>query len=502
MELLSGENILMAGSILLIAGVLIGKTSYRTGLPLLLIFLLVGMLFGTDGLGIQFGNMHDAQFVGMIALCVILFSGGMSTSLSSIRPVLAPGLVLSTAGVLLTALITGLFIFWLSEMPWSNIHFALLPSLLLASTMSSTDSASVFGILGSQKVGLRHNLRPMLELESGSNDPMAYMLTIILIGTLTLNESLSAGSILLQLFMQFGIGSAMGIGMGYLTKWLVDIYRRLGNGKNSEDAGQATSMISVMIIGAIFLTFTATTALQGNGYLAVYICGIVLGNATLPHRRSITKFMDGLTWLAQIVVFIMLGLLVNPHEMLSIAAVSFLIGIFMILVGRPLSVFICLLPFRNISLRTKTFISWVGLRGAAPIIFATYPVVADVPGASQIFNIVFFVTLLSLIIQGTTVISSARRLGLVDTEAAPDEDFGVELDENLPTSLHTLVLTERHLEKGNSLSSIKLPEGELVMMIRRGNKYIVPNGKRRLHEGDQLLIIKEDMDIQDNKQHA
>ena len=185
MELITSENILIIGSTLLIAGVLIGKSSYKIGLPLLLIFLLVGMGFGTDGIGIQFSDMHTAQFIGMIALCIILFSGGMGTKLSAIRPVIVPGLVLSTVGVLLTALLTGLFIFWLSGMEWSNIHFAFLPSLLLAATMSSTDSASVFGILGSQKVGLRNNLRPMLELESGSNDPMAYMLTIILIEALT-----------------------------------------------------------------------------------------------------------------------------------------------------------------------------------------------------------------------------------------------------------------------------------------------------------------------------
>lgn len=201
--------------------------------------------------------------------------------------------------------------------------------------------------------------------------------------------------------------------------------------------------------------------------------------------------MDGLTWLAQIVVFLMLGLLVNPHEMLSVAAVSFLIGLFMIIAGRPISVFLCLLPFKKINLRTKTFVSWVGLRGAAPIIFATYPVVADVPGASQIFNIVFFVTLLSLIIQGTTVISSARRLKLVDNTAAPDDDFGVELDEEHPTSLHTLVLSENDLAKGNTLRDITLPEGGLVMMIRREGRFIVPNGKRRLQAGDHLLIITE-----------
>ena len=490
MEILSGENILLAGSIVLIAGVLIGKTSYRTGLPLLLVFLIVGMLFGTDGLGIRFSDMHTAQFVGMIALCIILFSGGMSTNINAIKPVIAPGLMLATAGVLLTALLSGMFIFWLSGMPWTNIHFALLPSLLLASTMSSTDSASVFGILGSQKVHLKHNLRPMLELESGSNDPMAYMLTIILIEAITQDGTLSASSLGLQLVLQFGVGAAAGAATGYLTKWLIGCYRRIGKGSR-EDAGQATAMISILILGAVFLTYTATTALQGNGYLAVYICGMVLGNASLPYHRSIGKFMDSLTWLAQIVVFLMLGLLVNPHEMLSVAAVSFIIGLFIMLIGRPASVFLCLLPFRHIGLRTKTFVSWVGLRGAVPIIFATYPVVADVPGASQIFNIVFFVTLLSLVIQGTGVIKSAGLLGLIDHDAKDEPDFGVELSEEHTTSLRTLVLTPGHLSEGNTLGSISLPEGGLVIMIRRDGRYIVPNGKRRLQAGDTLLIIKE-----------
>lgn len=275
---ISGENIMLVGSILLIAGVLIGKTSYRTGLPLLLVFLLVGMAFGCDGLGIRFGNMHQAQMIG---------------------------------------------------------------------------------------------------------------------------------------------------------------------------------------------------------------------NASLPHKRSITKFLDGLTWLAQIVVFIMLGLLVNPHEMLSVAAVSFLIGLFMIFVGRPVSVWLSLLPFRRIAPRTKVFVSWVGLRGAVPIIFATYPVVAQVPGASLIFNIVFFVTLLSLLVQGTTVISAARRLRLIDTSVREEPDFGVELADEHPTSLRTLVLTDEHLSAGNTLSSLTLPEKGLVIMIKRDGRYIVPNGKRRLLAGDTLLIIKE-----------
>lgn len=493
MTIVSGESILLVGSILLIAGVLIGKSSYRTGLPLLLVFLIVGMLFGTDGVGIQFGDMHNAQFIGMVALCIILFSGGMSTSLGAIRPVLVPGLVLSTVGVALTAGITGLFIFWLSSMPWTNIHFGLLVSLLLAATVSSTDSASVFGILGSQHVGLKNGLRPLLELESGSNDPMAYMLTIVLIEAVSLGGGISGGEVALQMLMQFGIGGSAGLLMGYAGRKIAELYMRIGKKHGvKEDSVQAAAMISILILGVVFLTYTGSAALGGNGYLAVYLCGICLGNGRLPYKRSITKFMDSLTWLAQIVVFLMLGLLVNPHEMISVAAVSFLIGVFMIVVSRPLSVFACLAPFRRIGLRTKCFVSWVGLRGAVPIIFATYPVVAGVEGASQIFNIVFFITLLSLLVQGTSVISTARKLGLVDESAVADDDFGVELADEHPASLSKMVLTKEILAEGDTLGSITLPEAGLVMMIRRKGKFIVPNGRVKLQTGDELLIIKEE----------
>jgi len=492
MNYITSENILLIGSTLLIAGVLFGKTSHRIGLPLLLVFLLVGMAFGTDGLGIQFSDMHTAQFIGMIALCIILFSGGMGTKLSSIRPVLLPGLLLSTIGVLLTAAFTGLFVWWLSGMSWTNIHFALIPSLLLAATMSSTDSASVFGILGGQKVALRNHLRPMLELESGSNDPMAYMLTIILIEAITPGSNLSAGHLVLQLLLQFGIGTAMGFAMGHVTHFLIKLYRKQKNDAEAGvDADQASSMTAILILASVFFTFAATSAMQGNGYLAVYICGIYLGNSKLPTKRAVSKFMDGLTWLAQIVVFLMLGLLVNPHEMLTVAPVSLLIGIFMILIGRPLSVFLCLAPLRSISLRSKSFISWVGLRGAVPIIFATYPVVAEVEGASQIFNIVFFVTLLSLLVQGTNVIRSARTLHLVDDSPCEEDEFGVELDEQLPTTLQTMRLTEQHLACGNTLRDIPLPDGSLVMLVKRGTRYMVPNGRLQLHPGDALLIITE-----------
>ncbi len=490
---ITSENILLIGSLLLGAGVIIGKSSYRFGLPILLIFLIVGMIFGTDGLGIQFNDMNTAQFIGMIALCIILFSGGMDTKISAIRPVLMPGLMLSTVGVLLTAGITGLFVWWLSGMSWTNIHFALLPSLLLAATMSSTDSASVFGILGSQKINLKQHLRPMLELESGSNDPMAYMLTIILIETITLGSKLSASALLVEVLVQFAIGVGAGYVMGKATIWLINAYRRMGSAsERREDSDQAASMMSILLLASVFFTFAATTHLQGNGYLAVYVSGIIIGNADIASRRSISKFLSGLTWLAQIVVFLMLGLLVNPREMVSVAAVSLLIGIFMIVIGRPISVFLSLLPFRKITFRARCLVSWVGLRGAVPIIFATYPVVAHIDGASQIFNIVFFVTLLSLIIQGTTVVRSARLLGLIEPYSADNDNFGVEIGDELPTSLETITLTESHLASGDTLRDMQLPAGSLVMMIRRKKRYIVPNGKAKLLPGDTLLVIKED----------
>ncbi len=492
MDVITSENILLTGSVLLIAGVLIGKTSYRIGLPLLLIFLLVGIGFGADGLGLRFDDMHSAQFIGMVALCVILFSGGLSTRISAIRPVIAPGLMLSTAGVVLTALFTGLFIWWLSGLSWTNIHFALLPSLLLAATMSSTDSASVFGILGSQKVGLRHNLRPMLELESGSNDPMAYMLTIVLIDAITTSGSVSGWQLCGMLLLQFAVGGIAGVVMGKLTQWLLKVYLRIGGRKGAgEDPSQTASMSGILVIASVFLTFALASDFGGNGYLAVYIAGIIVGNAPIANRRGIIKFVDGLTWLSQIVVFLMLGILVNPSELLSVAPVSLIIGVFMILLGRPLSVLLTLLPFRRMSFRSKAFVSWVGLRGAVPIIFATYPVVAGVEGASQIFNIVFFVTLLSLLVQGTTVIPAARCLDLVGEESPQTDDFDIELGDGLPTTLQTLVLTDDHLSGGNTLSAMSLPAGTLVIMIKRADRYLVPNGTLPLHPGDTLLLMRQ-----------
>lgn len=377
----TAENILLIGSILLFVSIVVGKTGYRFGVPALLLFLLVGMLFGSDGLGLQFHNAKIAQFIGMVALSVILFSGGMDTKFKEIRPILSPGIVLSTVGVFLTALFTGLFIWYLSGMSWTNIHFPLITSLLLASTMSSTDSASVFAILRSQKMNLKHNLRPMLELESGSNDPMAYMLTIVLIQFIQ-SDGMGTGDIIGSFIIQFLVGAAAGYILGKLAILIL-------NKINIDNQ----SLYPILLLSFVFFTFAITDLLRGNGYLAVYIAGMMVGNHKITFRKEIATFMDGLTWLFQIIMFLMLGLLVNPHEMIEVAVVALLIGVFMIVIGRPLSVFLCLLPFRKITLKSRLFVSWVGLRGAVPIIFATYPVVANVEGSNMIFNIVFLLRL-------------------------------------------------------------------------------------------------------------
>lgn len=488
----TAENILLVGSILLFISIVVGKTGYRFGVPALLLFLVVGMAFGSDGLGLQFHNAREAQFIGMVALSVILFSGGMDTKFGDIRPILGPGILLSTAGVLLTALFTGLFIWFLSGMSWTNIQLPLMTSLLLASTMSSTDSASVFAILRSQKMNLKHNLRPMLELESGSNDPMAYMLTVVLIQfILSSGDGGGAWGVLGSFVVQFVVGAIAGYGLGKLAILML-------NRLNIDNQ----ALYPILLLSFVFFTFSITDLFGGNGYLAVYLAGMMVGNAPrIMYRKEIYTFMDGLTWLFQIIMFLCLGLLVNPHEMLEVACVALLIGVFMIVVGRPLSVFLCLLPFgKRITMKSRLFVSWVGLRGAVPIIFATYPVVAGVPGASVIFNIVFFITIVSLIIQGTTVSRMARALGLSMPLEKTGNEFGVELPDEIDSDLTDLTVTEELLARqGDTLKEMNLPKGTLVMIVKRGNEFLVPNGTLKLHAGDKLLLISEKNKKTDNE---
>ena len=478
---ISLEMALLVGSLLIFGSILISKTGYRFGIPTLLMFLLAGMLFGCDGLGIQFHDAEQAQYIGTIALCIILFSGGMDTRLADIRPVALPGIVLSTVGVLATTALTGFFIYLISGWQHTEIGFSLMGSLLLAATMSSTDSASVFNILRTQRINLRHNLRPMLELESGSNDPMAYLLTIILIQCIQSGE-LSAGAIAGSLALQFAVGGLGGFLLGKASVWVVN---RI-NLKNEE-------LYPVLMISFAFIIYCSTFLLKGNGYLAVYIAGMVIGNSRLYHKKETGTFLNGVTWLLQVVMFLMLGLLVNPHEMLGVTVTAILVSLFMMLVARPVSVWFSLLPFgRKISTKSKLFVSWVGLRGAAPILFATYPVVNNVPGGEQIFNIVFFVTLISLVAQGMTLPWTARQLDLCDPVPEKPDFFGIEFPDTMDSSLHEMRCTKKMLAQGDHIRDIPFPKGVLVMLVKRDDKFLVPNGDLQLMPNDILLIVAQD----------
>ena len=476
----TAENILLIGAILIFCAIMISKTGYRFGIPTLLLFLLVGMGFGTDGLGLEFNSAKDAQFIGMIALSIILFTGGMDTKLRDIKPVMAQGMILSTVGVLLTTLLTGGFIFWLSGFSSMNIAMPILTSLLLAATMSSTDSASVFNLLRSQRMNLKENLKPMLELESGSNDPMAYMLTIALIQVIASGSGFDLGLLVKDLLVQFFVGGVIGYAFGRLAVWLINKV----NLSNS-------SLYPILLLSLVFITFTITDLLHGNGYLAVYILGVIVGNARLVFRKEINTFMNGLTWFSQIVMFLSLGLLVNPHEMLGVSVCAMLIGLFMIFVARPLTVMLCLLPFRQMTFKAKCFVSWVGLRGAVPIIFATYPVVSEIPGSQVIFNIVFFITLLSLIFQGMTIAPVAKWLSLDLPEEKEGNEFGVEIPEEIDSQLTDVTLTPEMLEDGNRLMDMNIAPGTLVMLVKRGSEFMIPNGRMELKVGDKLLYISE-----------
>ena len=471
------EYYIFAGSVLLFIGILMSKTGYRTGMPILLVFMFVGMFFGCDGVGIEFHEVNHAQTLGIFALNIILFSGGMETRLKDIRPVLQQGILLSTAGVLLTTLFTGLFIFWISDNSPLGLEMSLVTSLLLAATMSSTDSASVFNVLRTQKIGLKYNLRSLLELESGSNDPMAYMLTVTLIQLLTAHSTGITGTLTLFV-LQFVIGGLGGFLLGKLSVWI------LGRIKLENP-----SLYPILLLSIVFIIYTVTNVCQGNGYLAVYIAGILVGNASIPNRKETRTFMDGITWLFQIMMFIVLGLLVKPHEMLNMFLVALLISGFMILIARPLSVFLCLSPFRRMNIRSKLFISWVGLRGAAPIIFATYPVVADIPGSGQLFNIVFFVTILSLMTQCVTIPRVARWLRLDQPLIQEEKNFGVEIPAEINTELGEFLLTADMLKEHNRLKDMKLPQGALVILVKREDEYLIPNGQMELLIDDRVLIL-------------
>jgi cell volume regulation protein A len=482
---LSVELILFVISILFFLSILASKAGYKFGVPALLLFLGVGMIFGSDGLGIQFENIQVAQAIGTISLCIILFSGGMDTKLSEIRPIIAQGVILATFGVFLTAILTGVLIWWVLGMTMPSAAIGLTTALLLAATMSSTDSASVFSILRSKGLNLKNNLRPMLELESGSNDPMAYILTITLLEIVQIGGEPNYVSALGMLLFQLIVGGLAGYALGKLSVRVI----------NKLEVDNA-SLYPILVFTFCIFIFSFTYFIQGNGYLAVYIGGLVIGNTRFVHKRSSINFFDGMAWMSQLLMFLTLGLLVNPHELIPIAIPGLIISFLMILVTRPLSVFITLLPFRKMAFKDKTFVSWVGLRGAVPIIFAIILLVEDVPNARLLFNIVFFCTLVSLIVQGSSLSQMAIWLGLAEkpSELKKMENFDLEFSDEIKSVTTEVTVTANSLRSGNHLMDLAIPEHTLVVMVKRDEKFFIPTGKTTLQEGDKLLIITDNQD--------
>lgn len=471
MEFFSIENLILLTSILLFLSILASKTSGHLGVPSLIIFLVIGMLAGVDGiLGIPFNDFDAINKIGTVALIFILFSGGLDTKLESVAPVMWRGVALSSLGVFLTAGVTGLFV-------WKFTEFSLIEGLLLGSIISSTDAAAVFSILRSKGIGLRGRLRPLLELESGSNDPMAYFLTISFVN-LALSETVGIWNIALQFIIQMTVGFALGYVFGKAGVWVINKIKLDYDG-----------LYPVLIMAMILFSYAFSTYAYGNGFLTIYVMGVILANSSFIHKKSLTKFYDGQAWLMQIIMFIAFGLLVNPHEIVPVIGIGLLVSLVLIFLARPIGVFISLVPFK-MKIREKLFISWVGLRGAVPIIFATIPVTAGVESSSIIFNIIFFVVITSVALQGTTLMVMAKLLHVDKrVEVARRYPLELELTENFKNELVEVSIPEDCPQANKRIVEIGFPRNALIVMIERNKQYITPNGNTIIKPGDNLLIM-------------
>lgn len=481
------ENILLIGSILLFVSIIVGKTSYKFGVPTLLLFLGIGMLAGSDGIGgIRFDDPNIAQFIGIVSLNFILFSGGLDTNWNSVKPILREGIILSTLGVLLTAVSLGIFVYFVTD-------FTFYESMLLGSIVSSTDAAAVFSVLRSKSLALKANLRPTLELESGSNDPMAYVLTIVFL-SLVVNQDQSIISVIPLFFRQMILGGIAGFAFGRLSKIIINKIELDFEG-----------LYPVLVIAMMFITFSATDFVGGNGFLAIYICAIYLGNQELIHKKTIFKVYDGLAWLMQIVLFLTLGLLVFPSQIVPYIGLGMLVSLFLIIVARPVSVFISLMFFK-MRLSRRLYISWVGLRGAVPIVFATYPLLAGIDKANMIFNIVFFISVTSVLIQGTTLTVVARWLKVSLPEKVKRiteiEKF---IAEEVPkSSLQEVVIQPDFYAVERKIVNLNFPKSAFIIMIKRDGEYIRPGGSTEIKAGDILTILadnQEDFDKANESLH-
>ncbi|MFC6591792.1 potassium/proton antiporter [Deinococcus lacus] len=463
--------------LLLLVSLVVGRVGGRLGIPGLLLFLGVGMLAGTDGLGIEFGDYTLAQGMGTAALCFILFQGGLSTDWAETRPVVARGLALATFGVLVTAGVMAAFSHFVLGLPW-------LIAWLLGAIVSSTDASAVFSVLKERQLALKGDLAPLLEFESGGNDPMAVFLTI---GILTLIEypELGVGGILPLFAKQMVLGAVLGFGLGRLGLRLL---RRLPL--------QFEGLYPVLTIAIALIIFSGTALAGGSGFLAIYIAGVILGNATFPHKRSLISFHDGLSWLMQVLMFLTLGLLVNPHELLPTAGAAMLAALVLVFAARPLAAFLALLPF-GMPLQHISMVAWVGLRGAVPIVLATFPLMAGLPEAQTLFNLVFFMVLTSVLLQGTTLASAASWLGVrepfLEPTAYPITYTPTGRNEN---EMAELEVRPGSQADGTAIMDLPLPGAALVMLVNRGGEFLIPKGPTELAPGDRVLVLASSSDLE------
>jgi cell volume regulation protein A len=466
-----------------LASVVLSRTSGRLGTPLLLLFLGIGMLAGSDGIGgIDFDNAVIAQAVGIAALTLILFSGGLDSKWKNVKEVFLPGISLSTFGILITTILTGFFIKTVTQ-------FSVAESFLVGAIISSTDAAAVFTILRSNKVSLKPSLKHLLEFESGSNDPMAVFLTISLIHFIQAPQSTLHGFII-SFFIQMSVGAAAGYLLGKLSVFTVNRVKLEFEG-----------LYPVLTLSLVFLTYGLTSSLGGNGFLAVYAAGIVVGNSKLIHRESLIRFHDGLSWLMQITMFITLGLLVFPSRIPPVIVPGLLISIFLILIARPLAVFVSLLPSK-LSIREKIFISWVGLRGAVPVILATFPMVALIKGSDQIFNLVFFIVITSSLFQGTSISLVTKLLKLDNYAGISDEDtLQLSPEECIKCRLLEIKIPAGSKIAGKEIIQAGFPGNTRVLLINKGSDLLNPNGNTIIKEGDVLLIAAEPADFLQIEEH-
>jgi cell volume regulation protein A len=468
------ENILLLGSILLFISIISSKTSFRIGVPTLILFLIIGMLAGSDGPGgIYFNDPEIAQLLGVIALTFILFSGGLDTKWESIKPIIKNGIALSTLGVLVTAGLVGLFSSYV-------LGFKLYEGLLLGAIVSSTDAAAVFSILRTKNFGLKGRIRPLLELESGSNDPMAYFLTIGLIYLIKEPEA-SVWILIPKFFIDMFLGVACGYVFGKLMIWTLNKIKLNIDG-----------LYPVLVLSLVFFTFSFTERIGGNGFLSVYIAALLLGNSNFIHKKSLMRFYDGQAWLMQIVMFLTLGLLVYPKQIVPIIGEGFMISAFLILIARPVSVLLSLSFAEDLNFRKKLFISWVGLRGAAPIVFATFPLLAGVEYSHTIFHLVFFISASSVLLQGTTLPYVAKWFRVSVPEKIKRKfPLDIELQDNSKSELLELDLPENCQAIGKPVVKLNLPKEAIIVLIHRNGKYFTAAGDTVLQTGDHLLMMAD-----------